>query len=143
MLAIHLNLNIWVLLGFGYGDSNRVSQASFGHSRRIGIMPTSPESGNAPYKKPDHTVESLLSQSECHHPSDIELLHYMAECPFGLDFLAKTPQTQERLRLALDLWKEAGCPDLEQWRKTLAAGAAQQPPAYRELPARKRPLGAC
>jgi hypothetical protein len=60
--------------------------------------------------------------------SDVELLHWMAECPLALDGLAKTHRKKESLRLALHLWQEAGCPDLEEWHEKLAAVAQPQRP---------------
>ena len=73
-------------------------------------MATQPKSDNDVLgSKGPHTVENAIRQSE-YRLTDEQLLHWLAECPWALEGLAK--KRGDRLLIALRLWQESGCPDL-------------------------------
>ena len=91
------------------------------------------------------TADNTQSEQTCSqsHPTDAELLHWMAECPFALDHLAKKSRERLRIRALLSRWQALGCPDPVQLREQTSADDFQQPPLSHEQIDPSHPSGAC
>lgn len=91
------------------------------------------ESGSAQSQTQPDSGENRTPQYQRHRLTDVELLRWMAECPHGLDGLAKTSHEKALLREWLDQWKAAGFPEIKRREPLVPHAVSSSPQDCAEL----------